>query len=156
MGRGAMTVVGWALGLTWMLLAATRAQAQVEANHATQQQLQTVRGIGPVLAERIVQARAQRAFTDWQDFEQRVPGVGPKTAQSLSLHGLRIAGRSFGAELAHGATPPAPPAAARAAPLAAARPAPPAVAAPPAPRAGRAPPPDAYPPIPGLSTVPSR
>lgn len=76
------------------------AGAQVETNRASAAELQTVRGIGPVLAARIVEARAQGPFANWQDFEQRVPGVGIKTAQKLSLHGLRIDGRSFGAEAA--------------------------------------------------------
>ncbi|TSE25628.1 comE: comEA protein [Tepidimonas sediminis] len=147
-GRGWVTAVVVAVLLGW----AAGARAQVEANRASAAELQTVRGIGPVLAARIVEARAQRPFAGWDDFEQRVPGVGVKTAQKLSLHGLRIDGRSYGAEAARHADPaasrPVPAAPPRATDTAA--PAPP-KAAPPAARTGHAPPPHAYPAIPGLS-----
>lgn len=106
-GRGrdwlAAAVVAWLLG--W----ASGVQAQVEANRATAEELQTVRGIGPVLAARLVEARAQRPFADWADLQRRVAGIGWATAQRMSQHGLRVNGRSYGAEVAHGRTPvPAP------------------------------------------------
>ncbi|TSE20178.1 comE: comEA protein [Tepidimonas alkaliphilus] len=137
----AVALLGWAGG----------ARSQVEANRASAAELQTVRGIGPVLAARIVEARAQRPFASWADFEQRVPGVGVKTAQKLSLHGLRIDGRSYGAEAARHAGPavpqPLPSPSTRVTDEAAASP----KAAPPPARRGPAPPPHAYPAIPGLS-----
>ncbi|WP_161595525.1 ComEA family DNA-binding protein [Tepidimonas charontis] len=84
------------------------AHAQIEVNRATAEALMQLPGIGPVRAERIVQARAQRPFTDWADLQARVAGIGPKTAETLSLHGLRVQGRSYGQDVAQGKVMPAP------------------------------------------------
>lgn len=102
--------------VTWASLAAcTPALAQVlEANQASAAQLATLHGVGPVLAQRVVQARQQRPFHGWDDLQARVAGIGPKMAEKLSAQGLRVNGRSYGAELAQavvsarGANPAAP------------------------------------------------
>lgn len=142
--------------LTWVWLAACMpALAQVlEANQASAAQLVTLSGVGPVLAQRIVQARQHRPFSGWDDLQARVAGVGPKTAEKLSAQGLRVNGRSYGTELAQAAAagrganlapsaPPQPPAPPTAQPLGAAS----------HQRAAGRPsaPPAAYPVIPGLS-----
>jgi len=51
----------------------------IDLNSASYQSLQTLKGIGPVLAERII---AHRPFKDVDDLE-RVPGIGPKTLEKL-------------------------------------------------------------------------
>lgn len=77
----------------WMWLAA--AFAAVDANQASAQELAQVKGIGPATAERIVEERAQGDFKDWEDFIQRVKGVGEKKAGSLSEEGLTIGGEPY-------------------------------------------------------------
>jgi len=42
-------------------------------------------GVGPVVAERILAARAERPFTQLADLE-RVPGVGPIVLMRLAPH----------------------------------------------------------------------
>ena len=88
----------WALtALCAVVLALASAQTQaVEANRAAPADLDAIKGIGPVMVERIVAARQQRPFADWRDFSSRVRGVGPATATRLSDHGLRINGRRLG------------------------------------------------------------
>lgn len=52
--------------------------APVDVNTASVAALTTLPGVGPVIAERIVQARARRPFTSAGDLERRVRGVGPR------------------------------------------------------------------------------
>ena len=68
----------------------------VEANRASASDLDAIKGIGPVLVERIVAARLERPFANWSDFSNRVRGVGPTTAARLSANGLRVNGKALG------------------------------------------------------------
>ncbi|MEQ9482241.1 phospholipase D-like domain-containing protein [Coleofasciculus sp. F4-SAH-05] len=54
----------------------------VNLNTATQDELETLPGIGPKLAERIITARSQKPFTSLADLD-RVSGVGPHLLQQL-------------------------------------------------------------------------
>ncbi|WP_342050643.1 ComEA family DNA-binding protein [Cupriavidus sp. OTU4054] len=68
---------------------AVPAFAGVDVNTATEAALTDVRGIGPAMARRIVEARAQGgAFRDADDLVDRVAGVGPKSAANLQAAGL--------------------------------------------------------------------
>lgn len=71
------------------------ASAFVEVNIAPTDDLTSIKGIGPATAQRIVEARTQQRFTNWQDFILRVKGIGDKRARQFSDNGLRIEGRSF-------------------------------------------------------------
>jgi len=55
---------------------------RVNLNTASQQELENLPGVGPKLAERIIQARQQRPFTSLTDLDQ-VPGVGPHILDQL-------------------------------------------------------------------------
>jgi len=89
----------WLAALCAVVLALASAQAQaVEANRASPADLDAIKGIGPVMVERIVAARQQRPFANWDDFSSRVRGVGSTSAARLSDHGLRVNGRRFGLE----------------------------------------------------------
>ncbi len=57
--------------------------APLDANVASAAELATLPGIGPVIAERIVAARAQRGFTSTSDLARRVRGVGPRTLERI-------------------------------------------------------------------------
>jgi competence protein ComEA len=87
-------------------LAASAAQAAVDVNLASQAELEAVSGIGPSLAEAILQERGRAAFRDWPDLMRRVKGLGAARAARLSAEGLTVDGARFDASTA-------PPAAAR-------------------------------------------
>ena len=79
--------------LLWAALPAL-AQAEVESNTATRAELESLPGLGPALAQRLL---AARPFKDWADLMRRVPGVKAAAARRLSAAGLRVAGQPFSA-----------------------------------------------------------
>jgi competence protein ComEA len=85
-----------ALMMGILLMLASAGASAVEANRASASDLDAIKGIGPVMVERIVAARQQRPFANWSDFSNRVRGVGPATAARLSAHGLRVNGKALG------------------------------------------------------------
>jgi len=48
------------------------------------------------LSKRIVDARTQSEFKDWNDLMSRVKGVKTKSATKLSAEGMTVNGQSFG------------------------------------------------------------
>jgi len=86
MGRtmGRLAMVG-GLGL-----AALPAQA-LDVNSASAEQLESVRGLGPRMAQTIVQERTRGGrFESLEDLSDRVRGIGPKRAQALQAAGLAV------------------------------------------------------------------
>lgn len=59
-----------------------RAEPTVDLNHASLAELQTLPGIGPKLAQRIVDYRSQKPFTDVSEV-RNVSGIGPKTYDKI-------------------------------------------------------------------------
>lgn len=74
---------------------ALNAFAAVDANQATRADLETVKGIGPGLSAKIVDARKTGQFKDWGDLVERVGGIGPGNAAKLSQAGLTVGGASY-------------------------------------------------------------
>lgn len=79
---------------------ALNAFAAVDANQASQADLETVKGIGPGLSTKILEARKAAAFKDWGDFVDRVAGVGPGNASRFSQAGLTVGGKAYAATAA--------------------------------------------------------
>jgi competence protein ComEA len=77
------------------LAGAVQAATPVDVNRASQAELETVKGIGPALSDKILAARQQGAFRDWSDLVERVQGVGPGSAARLSNAGLTVGGAAF-------------------------------------------------------------
>ncbi|MCV2365589.1 helix-hairpin-helix domain-containing protein [Paucibacter sp. DJ1R-11] len=85
-------------------VATTAETTTLEINTASRAQLESLRGLGPALVERLLLARQQGRFSDWAQLRRRVRGVGPTLAQQLSAQGLRVAGKAWAAESAPGPT----------------------------------------------------
>ncbi len=88
-----------AVGLAAMLLAVA-SFAAVDANKGSAADLDGLKGVGPAMSKRIVDARTQTPFKDWSDFMSRVKGVKEKKAGKLSAEGLTVNGESFKADTA--------------------------------------------------------
>lgn len=67
----------------------------LEVNLASEAELDGLRGIGPPFTRRLMDERERHAFQDWQDLMNRVAGMGPKVARSLSKQGLTVQGLSY-------------------------------------------------------------
>jgi competence protein ComEA len=80
-----------ALGL-WLT---TLAWGQLDLNQATEMELDGLKGSGPALTKTILAERNASAFRNWADVLQRVKGIGPKKAASLSEQGVRVQGEPF-------------------------------------------------------------
>lgn len=53
------------------------ADLKVQVNSDPADRLRSLPGIGPVIAERVIEQRSVRPFRDGEDFARRVRGVGP-------------------------------------------------------------------------------
>ena len=65
----------------------------LEINQATVAELDSLRGMGPALSAKVLQARDQRPFDSWRDVMKRVSGFGPAKAQQFSDQGLTVNGQ---------------------------------------------------------------
>jgi len=78
-----------------LMLCATMAMAAVDVNKATEAQLDSIKGIGPVTSKLIMSERKKGEFKSWEDFIERVKGVGDDKAAKLSEAGLTVNGAVF-------------------------------------------------------------
>ena len=62
----------------------------MDLNTASSDALQSLRGVGPRMAERILAERDRSPFVSLEDLAQRVRGVGPATVERLRAQGLTI------------------------------------------------------------------
>jgi competence protein ComEA len=84
--------------LVALLAAVTlNAFAAVDANRASQAELETVKGIGPGLSAKILKARETGTFRDWNDLVDRVGGIGSGNAARFSQAGLTVGGSGYDA-----------------------------------------------------------
>lgn len=116
------------LAIVAMLYAAV-AFAAVDVNKATAAELDGIKGIGPGISTKILDERKKGNFKDWNDFIERVKGIGETNAAKFSAEGVTVGGASYkgapaapaakapeAAKPAATATPAAAPAAAKADP----------------------------------------
>jgi len=84
------------LAATALLFAVASSFAAVDVNKGTAAELDGIKGVGPAMSKRILDARKEGEFKDWSDFMQRVKGVKEKKAAKLSTDGLTVNGQAFG------------------------------------------------------------
>ncbi len=69
--------------------------AAVDVNKATDAELDSIKGIGPVTSKLITSERKKGEFKSWEDFVTRVKGVGDKSAAQFSAEGLTVSGKAY-------------------------------------------------------------
>jgi competence protein ComEA len=77
------------------MLYAAACFAAVDVNKATAAELDGVKGIGPGISTKILDERKKGNFKDWNDFVERVKGVGEGNAAKFSAEGLTVNGAGF-------------------------------------------------------------
>jgi competence protein ComEA len=78
-----------------LALLSAAAFAAVDVNKASQGELESVKGIGPTMSTKIVDARKSGPFADWSDLQARVKGVGHGNASKFSADGLTVNGTAY-------------------------------------------------------------
>lgn len=66
-----------------------------DANQASQAELESVKGIGPGLSAKILEARKTGSFKSWDDLVERVGGIGAGNAARFSKAGLTVGGGAY-------------------------------------------------------------
>ncbi len=77
------------------MLYAAASFAAVDVNKATAADLDGIKGIGPAISGKIIEERKKGNFKDWNDFIERVKGVGEGNAAKFSSEGLTVNGAAF-------------------------------------------------------------
>ena len=78
-----------------VMLYAAASFAAVDVNKATAAELDGIKGIGPVISAKIMDERKKGNFKDWNDFIDRVKGIGDGNAAKYSAEGLTVGGAGF-------------------------------------------------------------
>lgn len=86
-----------ALATAVLALASAAAFAAVDVNKANQAELESIKGIGPSMSARILDARKTGSFKDWSDMQSRVKGVRAGNSAKFSADGLTVNGAAFSA-----------------------------------------------------------
>ncbi|MDG2307370.1 MAG: helix-hairpin-helix domain-containing protein [Candidatus Binatia bacterium] len=84
-GRAVATAVALMLGLVLGLPSASMADAQVDLNEASLEELTSLPGIGPARARAIIERREEAPF-DSADELSEVPGIGNALVDKLREH----------------------------------------------------------------------
>ncbi|HZH57207.1 ComEA family DNA-binding protein [Yanghanlia caeni] len=83
--------LAWGAAMVAAALFAPGVAAALDVNAATTQQLQEIKGIGPKMAQVIVEERERGGrFESLADLSERVKGIGPKKAAAMQSSGLSV------------------------------------------------------------------
>jgi competence protein ComEA len=77
-----------------LLLFLPAAVAALEVNTATRAQLERPADLGVATTDRILRAREERPFADWDNLAVRVSELRGRRAQQLDRRGLRVNGKA--------------------------------------------------------------
>ena len=77
------------------MLYAAATFAAVDVNKATAADLDGVKGVGPSISTRILDERKKGNFKDWNDFIERIKGVGEGNAAKFSAEGMTVNGDAY-------------------------------------------------------------
>ncbi|OIQ69756.1 helix-hairpin-helix motif protein [mine drainage metagenome] len=83
------------IALMFALYAVVGMAAALDINKASQAELDSIKGMGPVTSGKILDERKKTSFRDWNDFITRVKGVGEVKAAKFSAEGVTVNGAAF-------------------------------------------------------------
>ncbi len=95
MHRGLFRVLSRVLLSSVVALMCCNSTLGLDINQANEAELDSVKGMGPVLSAKVLKARSNGPFKDWQDLMQRVSGIRQNKAQQFSEQGLTVDGQAF-------------------------------------------------------------
>ncbi|MCP5266157.1 MAG: helix-hairpin-helix domain-containing protein [Burkholderiaceae bacterium] len=88
----------WSLiAAVFTMLAASGAAFAIDVNKASKAELESINGIGPTIADRIIAERKKGAFKDSGDLQTRIKGIGSKNVEKLMAGGLTVNGKGMAA-----------------------------------------------------------
>lgn len=87
-----------------LLAIGSHAWCAVDINTASPADLESIKGIGPSTAAKIVTARKVARFKDWPDVIQRISGIGSVRASKLSSQGLTVNSQRYKGSTSSAAT----------------------------------------------------
>lgn len=93
--------------LSSLLLFCSSAMAAINLNTASQQELESLNGIGPAKAKAILDYRTKQGPFKTVDDLKNVPGIGDKTLEKLRKD-IAVSGKSMAPQVKPGATPAVP------------------------------------------------
>ena len=67
----------------------------LEINQANEAELDSIKGMGPAMMRKVLNARAEKPFINWKDLMSRVTGMGKNKAQHFSDQGVLVNGLAF-------------------------------------------------------------
>lgn len=77
----------------------------LDINQANVAELDGLKGMGPALSAKVLKAREQAPFQNWQDLMARTSGLRHTKAQQFSDQGLTVNGQSFNSDKPEGKKP---------------------------------------------------
>lgn len=77
----------------------------LDINQANVAELDSLKGMGPALSAKVLTAREQAPFQNWQDLMARTSGLGKAKAQQFSEQGLTVNGLPFSSVTPEGKKP---------------------------------------------------
>jgi competence protein ComEA len=93
--RGLSRFLSCALLSSVVALMCCNTALALDINQANEAELDSVKGMGPALSAKVLKARSNGPFKDWQDLMQRVSGIRQNKAKQFSEQGLTVDGQTF-------------------------------------------------------------
>ncbi len=67
----------------------------LDINLANEAELDSIKGMGPSLSAKVLEARTQGPFKDWNDLMNRVSGIQKNKAKQFAKQGVTVNGQTL-------------------------------------------------------------